>query len=58
MIKNHASDKKQYERYRSVMGKKAGKTFEEFQEMKYNDPEKWEEVKTQYKETRVKEKEK
>ena len=56
MIKNHASDKKQYERYRSVMGKKAGKTFEDFQEMKYNDPEKWEEVKTQYKEARTKEK--
>ena len=54
MIKNHASDKKQYERYRSVMGKRAGKTFEDFQETKYNNPEKWEEIKTQYRETRTK----
>lgn len=53
MIKNHASDKKQYERYRSVMGKKAGKTFEDFQETKYNNPEKWEEIKTQYRKTRT-----
>ncbi|EOS77873.1 SPP1 gp7 family phage head morphogenesis protein [Lachnospiraceae bacterium 10-1] len=57
-IKNHSSDKKQYERYRSVMGKKAGKSFEDFQEIKYNNPEKWEEIKKQYKETKTNEKEK
>ena len=53
MIKNHASDKKQYERYRSVMGKKAGKTLEDFQETKYNNPEKWEEIKKQNRKTRT-----
>lgn len=56
MIKNRSSDKKQYERYREVIGKKAGKSFADFQEMKYNKPEEWEATHTKYKDTKLKEK--
>lgn len=55
MIKNHSSDKKQYERYREVIGKKAGKSLADFQEMKYNKPEEWEGIHTRYKDTKLKE---
>ena len=57
-IKNYSSDKKQYERYRSVIGKKAGKTFEDFQEMKYNNPEQWADIQTKYNDTRMQGKDK
>ena len=56
--KNNSSDKKQYERYRSVIGKKAGKTFEDFQEMKYNNPEQWADIQTKYNDTRMQGKDK
>lgn len=56
MIKNRSSDKKQYERYREVIGKKAGKSLADFQEMKYNKPEEWEGIHTRYKDTKLKEK--
>lgn len=56
MIKNRSSDKKQYERYREVIGKKAGKSLADFQEMKYNKPEEWEGIHTRYKDTKMKEK--
>jgi len=56
MIKNRSSDKKQYERYREVIGKKAGKSLADFQEMKYNEPEEWEGIRTRYKDTKLKEK--
>lgn len=56
MIKNRSSDKKQYEKYREVIGKKAGKSLADFQEMKYNKPEEWEGIHTRYKDTRLKEK--
>lgn len=56
MIKNRSSDKKQYERYREVIGKKAGKSLADFQEMKYNEPEEWEGIHTRYKDTKLKEK--
>lgn len=46
MLKNRESDRKQYELYRKLLGKReAGKNFTDFQEMKYNDPEEWEDVK-------------
>lgn len=45
-VQNAASDKKQYERYREILGKDAPKRFADFQEMKYNEPEKWELFKT------------
>ncbi len=56
MIKNRSSDKKQYERYKEVVGKKAGRSLADFQEMKYNKTEEWESVHTKYKDTRLKEK--
>lgn len=43
--KNYSSDKKQYERYKEILGKDAPKTFAKFQDMKYNDSEKWEMLK-------------
>ena len=47
-IQNAASDKKQYERYREILGKDAPKRFADFQEMKYNDTEKWRFTKLDY----------
>ena len=47
-IQNADSDKKQYERYREILGKDAPKRFADFQEMKYNDPEKWRFTKLDY----------
>lgn len=48
-IINKASDKKQYEKYKEVLGKDLGaKTFDEFQDLKYNDVKKWEDVKGLY----------
>lgn len=47
-IQNAASDKKQYERYREILGNDAPKHLADFQEMKYNDPEKWRFMKLDY----------
>ena len=47
-VRNAASDKKQYERYRKILGKDAPKRFADFQEMKYNDSEKWRFTKLDY----------
>lgn len=47
-VQNAASDKKQYERYREILGKDAPKRFADFQEMKYNDSEKWRFTKLDY----------
>ena len=47
-IKYKASDKKQYENYYSVLKEKAGKKFEDFQETKYNNTERWEFIKLDY----------
>lgn len=46
--KNASSDKTQYEKYKEVIKTKAGKTFAEFQETKYNNTEKWEFLKLDY----------
>ena len=35
-IKNHASDKKQYENYKKILGKDIPDSFVKFQKMKYN----------------------
>lgn len=43
-----SSDKTQYANYKSVLKGKAGKTFEEFQNLKYNDTERWEFMKLDY----------
>ena len=49
MIKNVYSDRQQWERYKGIMGSYAGKSLAAFQEMKYNDPEKWEDISGYYK---------
>ena len=41
-------NREQFERYRQVLGKNSPKTLEEFNKIKYNDPEKWDELKYQY----------
>lgn len=48
MIKNRFADKTQYEKYKEVLGKKAGKTFADFQELKYNKGEEWQQTKGMY----------
>lgn len=46
VLKNKDTDRAQYEKYRRIYGsKEIGTSLEEFQEMKYNDIEKWEELK-------------
>ena len=46
MVQNWGADAKQYEAYKKLFGEnEAGKTFADFQEMKYNKPEKWKDVK-------------
>lgn len=39
--KNRYSDKIQYEKYKNVLGKEAPKTFDKFQELKYNNSNEW-----------------
>ncbi len=43
--KNRFSDKKQHEKYREILGNKVPRSFEKFQQMKYNDSEKFETLK-------------
>lgn len=40
-IKNVSSDKKQYEKYQEILGKNAPRTFDKFQEIKYNGGKEW-----------------
>lgn len=44
-LKNKRTDRKQYDEHKKVIGKYAGKTLDDFQNMKYNEPEKWEDIK-------------
>lgn len=44
-IKNRFADRKQYDQYKEVLGSNMPKSFAKFQKMKYNEPEKWEELK-------------
>ncbi len=46
--KNRFADKKQHEKYRSVLGNKAPRSFEKFQQMKYNDVDKYGMIKLDY----------
>lgn len=50
-IRNWGADQKQYERYKNIIGMAAGKTFADFQEMKYNKPEEWAGKKALYRKT-------
>ena len=40
-VRNKADDRKQYEEYRKILGDDIPDSFVKFQDMKYNDPEKW-----------------
>lgn len=53
-IKNKSGDKKQYEEYRAVLGKNAPKSFDDFQDLKYNKTNDWANIQKTY---RVKNKE-
>lgn len=46
---NRNIDKKQYEKYKEVLEKESPKSLKEFQELKYNGSEKWNNLKAQYK---------
>lgn len=43
--KNLSADTKQWNEYRDILGNKVPSTLEKFQDMKYNEPEKWEQLK-------------
>ncbi len=47
-IKNRSADRIQYQQYKKVLGENIPKTLDGFQDMKYNDPEKWNEIKEAY----------
>lgn len=47
-IKNKYSDKKLYKKYKEVLGKNIPNTLEDFQKLKYNDIDKWSELKGNY----------
>ena len=49
MILNKSSDQRQWEKYKNVIGQKAGKSLAAFQDIKYNEPEKWQQITTRYK---------
>lgn len=46
-IPNTEADRKQFAEYQKLLGKNAPKSYQEFQNIKYNDPEKWRELKAQ-----------
>lgn len=52
-IRNWGADQKQYERYKNIIGMAAGKTFADFQEMKYNKPERWNGAQIRYKDAKL-----
>lgn len=47
-IRNKYADKKQYEDYRIVLGKEAPRSLAEFQQIKYNDSNKWHGIQDNY----------
>lgn len=48
MSKNEAADFDQYQKYKAIFGKDAPKSFASFQDLKYNNTEKWSAVKRNY----------
>ncbi len=46
--KNKSADKKQYEKYKAVLGKNAPKSLEEFQKLKYTNSSEWDSKKREY----------
>jgi SPP1 gp7 family putative phage head morphogenesis protein len=51
MIRNKASDRKQYSKYKEILGKDAPKSFTDFRELKYNNSEGWKDLKHNYKQS-------
>lgn len=49
--RNLSADTKQWQEYKSVFGNKVPNTVEKFQNLKYNDPEKWAQLKTTKRQT-------
>lgn len=49
---NLASDKKQYAEFKDILGGSAPKSLDAFQNIKYNDPEKWTKLKVQKRQTK------
>ncbi|MEM5817462.1 MAG: minor capsid protein [Desulfitobacterium hafniense] len=45
---NLSSDQEQYSRYKNILGKDAPKTFDDFQNIKYTETEKWSHLKADY----------
>lgn len=50
--KNRAADRKQLEQYRDLLGDYAPKSLVSFQRLKYNEPEKWQELKALFREVK------
>lgn len=48
MYKNKAADEKQFEKYKNIFKEDFPKTFEEFQNLKYNDSESWNALRLSY----------
>lgn len=46
MLKNRREDRREYEVYRGIYGKEMPDTFDKFQDLKYNDSRKWDELKS------------
>jgi SPP1 gp7 family putative phage head morphogenesis protein len=51
MIRNKSSDRKQYSKYKEILGKDAPKSFTDFRELKYNSIEEWNSLKIKYKQS-------
>lgn len=47
-LKNHPADRTQHQKYRKVLGDEIPEKLDDFQNMKYNKPEKWNELKEAY----------
>lgn len=47
-LKNKSKDKKQFEKYKELLHKDFPKTLKEFQEIKYNNSDKWNKIKRKY----------
>ena len=48
VYKNRFPDKKQYDKYKKILGKNAPRSFNKFQEIKYNNKEEWERLKEKF----------
>lgn len=48
MIRNKASDIKQYEKFKEILGENVPKSFDKFRHVKYNDSEEWNELKSRF----------